>query len=72
MANHSIVQRPTRLFTAADAARVSGWSYWHVRELARMGEVPVAAIVGQNAPLFDQAGVEWLKERRRERGAVPA
>lgn len=72
MADHSINQKPRRLFTAADASRVSGWSYWHIRELARAGEVPVAAIVGQNAPLFDEAGVEWLKERRRERGAVPA
>lgn len=73
MADHSSIgRRPRKLFTAAGAARASGWSYWHVRELARLGEAPVAAIVGRNAPLFDEAGVEWLRERRRERGALPA
>jgi len=64
-------QKPRKLFNAADAARRSGWSYGHVRELARTGEAPVAAIVGTAAPLFDDAGIEWLKERRRERGALP-
>lgn len=63
---------PPRLFTAADAARLSGWSYGLVRDLAKTGAAPIAAIIGQHAPLFDEAGIAWLKERRRKRGAVPA
>ena len=61
-----------RLYTAADAARVSGLSYFHIRHLARSGIAPVAAVVGRGAPLFDVAGIEWLRARRRARGSAAA
>jgi hypothetical protein len=55
---------PPRFFTAADASRLTGLSYGFIRELAKTGEAPVAAVVGQCAPLFDDAGIEWLNRRR--------
>ena len=72
MKTGSTIPKPTRLFTAADAARASGWSYFYVRDLAKAGKAPVAAIVGRRAPLFDAAGIEWLRARRRDRGSAAA
>jgi hypothetical protein len=57
---------PTRYFTAADAAKLTGLSYWYIRHLAHTGAVPVAAICGRRAPLFDGDGIAWLAARRRK------
>lgn len=55
---------PPRFFTAADASRLTGFSYGFIRELARNGELPVVGIVGRHAPLLDDAGIKWLERRR--------
>jgi hypothetical protein len=58
---------------AAVVAKVSGRTCGteNIRRLAREGQLPVAAVVGNGQRLFDQAEVKRFAEKR-ENGGEPA
>jgi|HubBroStandDraft_6_1064221.scaffolds.fasta_scaffold1946243_2 hypothetical protein len=54
-----------RFYTATDAAKMTGFSYGLIRELMRLGEIPIAATVGNAVPLLDQHGIAKLTARKK-------
>ena len=58
--------RHLQLITSAEAGSVLACTPANIRKLARLGKLPVAAIVGRGQRLFRRRDVERLAAARRE------
>jgi len=55
-----------KLITTSEVAALLGCGVGRVRQLARAGRLPVAAIVGRSMRLYDRERVEQLARERAE------
>jgi hypothetical protein len=67
-------QSKSRLLDLRDAAAYTGLSYWHVRDLALSGHVPIVRLPSAKNPtgslrriLIDRADLDHLIERMKHR-----